>query len=106
MAEVILTPDAVEDIIEIYNYILERDGEEQAEAILNRLKKRVCGLDKLALCGKFPEELVPVGNRKVREVQEAPWRIFYRTDGDKVFVLSILDGRRAMQELLLERMVR
>ena len=106
MAKVTLTPEAIEDILEIYNYILERDGEEQAEAILSRLEKRAYSLDKLALRGKFPEELVPFGNRKVREVQETPWRIFYQSEGDEVFVISVLDGRRAIREILENRLLR
>jgi len=105
MAKVIVTPEAVEDILEIYNYILDRDGEEQAEAILGRLEEKVHSLDKLALRGKLPEELVPFGNRKIREVQEAPWRIFYRPEREEIFVLSVLDGRRAVKEMLENRLL-
>lgn len=106
MVKVILTPEAIEDILEIYNYILERDGEEQAESILSRLEKQAYSLNKLVQRGKFPDELVPFGNRKVREVQETPWRIFYRIEKNEVFVLAVLDGRRSMAELLLERLAR
>ena len=106
MPKVILTPEAIEDILEIYNYILERDGEERAESILNRLKKQAYSLNKLVQRGKFPDELVPFGNRKVREVQETPWRIFYKIEKNEVFVLAVLDGRRSMAELLLERLAR
>jgi toxin ParE1/3/4 len=100
MVEVTLTPGDMEDILEIYNYILGRDGEERAEAVLNRLEKKAYSLDKLALRGRFPEELAPFGNRKIREVQEAPWRIFYRIDEGKIYILAILDGRRALKEIL------
>ena len=106
MPNVILTPEAIEDILEIYTYILERDGEERAESILNRLEKQAYSLDRLAQRGKFPDELTPFGNRKIREVQEAPWRIFYRVEKNEVFVLAVLDGRRSMAELLLERLAR
>jgi len=100
MANITLTPEAIEDILEIYNYILEQDGEERAEAILNRLEQAAYSLDKLPLRGKLPEELVPFGNRKVREIQETPWRIFYRTEEKEIFVLRVLDGRRAVKEIL------
>ncbi len=105
MAEVVLTPEAIEDILEIYGYILERDGAEQAESILARLERRVRDLGALGLRGKFPEELAPFGNRKIREVQEAPWRIFYRPEGGKVFVLGVLDGRRSLREMLEQRLL-
>ena len=106
MAKVVLTPEAVEDILEIYNYILERDGEKGAESILSRLEKKACSLDTLVQRGKFPDELVPFGNRKIREVQETPWRIFYRVEKDEVLVLAVLDGRRSMAELLQDRLMR
>ena len=105
MGNVVLTPEAIEDILEIYAYILERDGEDRAEAILNRLEKTVCSLDRLPMRGKLPEDLVPFGNRKIREIQEAPWRIFYRPEGEEVFVLCVLDGRRAVREILEKRLL-
>lgn len=105
MAEVTLTPEAINDLVNIYSYIYEHDSQEQAESILNRLEERIHTLATLAMRGKLPEELTPFGNNKIREIQESPWRIFYRPEKDEVFVLSVLDGRRAMAELLLERLL-
>ncbi len=73
---------------------------------MKRLEKRAYSLDKLALRGKFPDELAPFGNRKIREMQEIPWRIFYQVEQNEVVILAVLDGRRAMEELLLERLAR
>lgn len=106
MAKVILTPEAIEDILEIYTYFLERDGEDHAEAIVNRLERKAYSLEKFALRGKFPEELVPFGNRKIREVQETPWRIFFRVESEEVVVLSVLDGRRNMSDVFLKKLAR
>lgn len=106
MPEVTLSPEAVEDILTVYNFILECDGEAPAEAILTRLETRCYSLDKSASRGKFPDELTPFGNQKIGEVRESQWRIFYRAELDKIIVLAVLDGRRSMQELLLERMAR
>ncbi len=41
-----------------------------------------------------------------RELIEGPWRIVYRYDERSVFVVSVLDGRRDLSSLLLERLVR
>ena len=103
--EVILVPEAMEDLVSVYIYIYEQDRKEQAEVILHRLEERIQSLETFFLRGKLPEELTPFGNNKIREIQEFPWRIFYRPEKDEVFVLSVLDGRRAMAELLLERLV-
>jgi toxin ParE1/3/4 len=39
-------------------------------------------------------------------VIERPWRIIYRTEADQVLVMAVLDGRRELRSLLLERLVR
>ncbi len=105
MAEVTLSPEAINDLVRLYTYIGEHDSREQAETILNRLEERIQTLATLAMRGRLPEELTPFGNTKIRDIQEFPWRIFYRPEKDAVIVLSVLDGRRAMGELLLERLV-
>ena len=106
MANVILTPEAIEDILEIYNYILEQDGEGRAETILNRLEKAAYSLAALPLRGKLPEDLAPFGNRKVREIQETPWRIFYRPEEKEIFVLRVFGGRRSVKEILEKHLLR
>ncbi|MDL2317061.1 type II toxin-antitoxin system RelE/ParE family toxin [Desulfovibrio sp. OttesenSCG-928-A18] len=98
MVKVILTPEAIEDVHEIYDYILERDGQERSETILNHLEKQAYSLNKLAQCGKLPDELVPFCYRKIREVQETPWRIFYRIEKNEVVVLAVLDGQAEQEQ--------
>jgi len=40
-----------------------------------------------------------------RELIVAPWRIIYRIENDTVYVLSIIDGRRNVEDLLLARLI-
>lgn len=105
MYKVIISPAAIDDLMGIYLYILENDGEEQAEDILTKLQDRILSLEQFPLRGKLPEELSPFGNTAIRELQEPPWRVFYRPEEHEVYVLSVLDGRRSMADLLLERLV-
>ena len=46
------------------------------------------------------------GIRNWRELIVKPYRIIYRIDEDTVNVLAVLDGRRDLQDLLLERLIR
>lgn len=41
-----------------------------------------------------------------RELLLKPWRIIYRIEGRKVYVLAVLDGRRNLEDILLERFIR
>lgn len=41
-----------------------------------------------------------------RELIVRPWRIIYRAEGDLVTVLALFDGRRDLEDVLLERLIR
>jgi hypothetical protein len=41
-----------------------------------------------------------------QELFEKPWRLIYRVELHRVLVVSVLDGRRSLEDLLLERFVR
>lgn len=106
MAEVQVAPEAVADISGIFEYLLEAEGLEAAEAVVEELDGTIKSLNALPERGKYPQELLSMGITLFRELQCAPWRIFYRVvDGD-VWVVAVLDGRRNVAQLLPERLVR
>ena len=55
--------------------------------------------------GAYPEELLLLDIREVREVYYIPYRIFYRIVGQIVQILAIADGCRDLQAFLVERML-
>ncbi|MFZ2170584.1 MAG: type II toxin-antitoxin system RelE/ParE family toxin, partial [Methylococcaceae bacterium] len=56
--------------------------------------------------GSIPKELLSLGIRQYRQVIEKPYRIIYETFVDKIVVHAVLDGRRDMQSLLMQRILR
>jgi toxin ParE1/3/4 len=44
--------------------------------------------------------------RSWRELVVKPYRILYRVSSDTVTVLAVFDGRRDLEDLLLERLLR
>jgi plasmid stabilization system protein ParE len=51
-------------------------------------------------------ELLRHGLAVWRELIVKPYRILYRIEGQTVYVLAVLDSRRDLEDLLLERLVR
>jgi toxin ParE1/3/4 len=51
-------------------------------------------------------ELERIGVCGYREIHFKPYRIIYQIAGQKVFIHCVLDGRRAMQEILERRLLR
>jgi len=51
-------------------------------------------------------ELAAVGVHTYRELVVSPWRLVYRISAKTVYVLAVLDGRRNIEDVLLDRLVR
>lgn len=78
----------------------------RAESILDRIIARGESLEILPERGRTPPELRTVGDRTRREVQEPPWRIIYRiTGGRTVEIHAVFDGRRSLEDVLMERIL-
>lgn len=104
--EVLFSEDAERDIEDIYRYIAASDGVASAERVLSGIEAACLGLSELPHRGHCPKELLPLGIRDYHEVHFKPYRIVYRITGRRVVIYCVLDGRRDMQSLLHERLVR
>ncbi len=102
---VILTPEAETDLVSIYACILRADGRDQAQKIKDQLKNVIRSRQSLPARGKCPPEMHLLGVDDFRELQSAPWRIFYYMDQDAVNVVAVLDGRRNIPEVLRKRLL-
>ena len=96
---------AVRDLEDTVSYIAV-DSPENAERVLDRLERRAATLGTAPTRGRVVPELVRFGMRTWRELVVKPYRLIYRIEGDTVTVLALLDGRRDLEDLLLERLVR
>jgi len=102
---VLWTRTARRDLDAIVAYIA-TDSIENAMSVLDRLQDRAESLRTAAERGRLVPELRSIGVHQYRELVERPWRIVYRMKPDSVMVLAVLDGRRDLESLLLERLVR
>jgi len=98
------TETAQGDLDLVVDFIAE-DSVENALAVLDRLEKRADALCLAAERGRVVPELKSLDVLQYRELIERPWRIIYRLEPDQVVILAVLDGRRDLRSLLLERLV-
>lgn len=96
---------ADEDLRGIIDYIA-RDDPAMAMTILRRLRDSASALKSLPCRGRIVPELKAFGITTYREILCLPWRLIYRIDGRRVFVLSVLDSRRNIEDILLDRLIR
>jgi len=97
--------EAVRDLEEIVGYVA-ADSPMNAKNLLTRLRSRVEALDVAPQRGRVVPELARFGIRSWRELVVKPHRIIYRVAKKEVYVLAIFDGRRDLEDVLLERLLR
>ncbi len=102
--EILWAAVAEKDLVRIVNYIAEEDAR-AALKILNRIKAGAAKLDRSPERGRIVPELLEHGISKYREIVIKPWRLIYRIEGEKVYVLAVVDGRRNVEDVLLERLL-
>lgn len=104
--KLLIDPLAKRDIVDIYNYVVESDSEESADRLLNNLENSCLNLEELPFRGHVPRELQGSGIKRFLEVHYKPCRIIYEIIDNIVYVHCVLDGRRNIQEILAERLLR
>lgn len=102
---VVWTEAATHDLIEIVSFAAQKDPAD-ARRLLLRLRSKADSLERSSQRGRVVPELALAGTRTWRELVVKPHRIVYRIRGDVVWVGAVLDGRRDLEELLLERLTR
>ncbi len=95
---------AENDLKGIIEYIAE-DSPANALKILKKIKQKASSLFTLPERGHIVPELQDQGILIYRELIVLPWRIIYRISETKVYVLSVLDARQNVEDILLKRLI-
>ena len=103
---VYLIEDAEKDLFDIYRYVARNDSASNANSLIEKLEKTILRLEQMPDRGHLPPELERIGVLEFREVFYKPYRIIYQITGKNVYVHCILDGRRDMQDMLQQRVLR
>ncbi len=104
--EILLSPEAEQDLRDIYAYMAAQAGQKRADDILDKLETAILLLETLPLRGNIPLELAVVGITRYRELHEYPWRIIYEPLRTEVRIHWIFDSRSDVAGQLTQKMLR
>ena len=94
---------AENDLMEIIEYIA-NDSLDNALQIFDEIKQHASSLYSFPERGRVVPELQEQGIYTYRELIIPPWRMIYRMSAKDVYVLSVLDSRRNVEDILLKRL--
>jgi plasmid stabilization system protein ParE len=102
--KVIWADIAENDLKNIIEYIAD-ENLLNVQKIFKKIKEKASSLYLLPNRGRLVPELKDQGILQYRELIHSPWRIIYRISENKVYVLSVLDARRNIEDILLKRLL-
>ena len=102
---VIWTETATRDLEGIVAYIAE-DSKQQAKKVLKQIRGKTATLRSSPSRRRIVPELLDFDLRSWRELILSTWRIIYLVESNAVFVDSVIDGRRDVEEVLMRRLLR
>ena len=94
---------AENDLKYIIEYIAD-DSPANAIKIFKKIKQKASLLTTYPERGRVVPELRDQGILQYRELIIPPWRVLYRISEKRVYVLSVLDSRRNIEDILLKRL--
>ncbi len=96
---------AENDLIAIIQFI-GNTSPQAAVDTFSKLKDKTADLVLFPERGRIVPELLAHGIGHYRELIIPPWRVIYRFSGDAVYVLAVIDSRRNVEDVLLDRLIR
>ncbi|MEI6971386.1 MAG: type II toxin-antitoxin system RelE/ParE family toxin [bacterium] len=98
MARLVWTEPALADLEAIADYIA-MDNPAAASRLVQRVFESVERLERFPSSGKRPPEMTRMS---CREIVVTPCRIFYRFEGDDVFLLHVMRAESLLRRWLIE----
>ena len=102
--EVVISQLAEIDINEIISYYLQKNRDTTLE-LYKRIKNRILELDNLPNKGRIVPELDKNGIHEFRELVEGNYRIVYSIHGMRVHILAVVDSRRNLDGILINKVI-
>ena len=99
-----ITESAENDLDEIIMFIAQNNPQ-NAIRIMDRIKTRIKTLENFPNKGSYVPELLAKNIKDYKQISEPPWKIIYKIDGKIVNVLTIIDSRRNLQDILVKKLL-
>jgi len=103
--EVSWTENAEYDLEEIIEYI-KTDSIEVAKNIFFEIKKKCDHLSIYPESRRIVPELQHIGILQYRELIYKRWRIVYKVENEKIYILIVVDSSRDIEDILFRRLLK
>jgi len=103
--EIIWSKDAGDELLEIISYIKYNTGKITAEKIFNKINDGVKKASENAAGRRIAPMLRNFGINDIHQLNISPWAIFYKVENNEMRIISIIDQRRNLEEILYKKII-
>ena len=103
--DIIWSKDAGDELLEIILYIKNNTGKITAEKIFKEINDKVKKASEHAEGRRIAPLLMNFGINDIHQININPWAIFYKVENNEMKIISIIDQRRNLEEILYRKIL-
>jgi len=103
--EIIWSKDAGDELSEIISYIKYNTGKMTAEKIYNKIIREITRISENPEGRRIAPLLREFGINYIHQFNISPWIIYYKLENNIMKIISIIDGRRNLEEILYKKII-
>ena len=103
--EIIWSKDAGDELLEIISYIKNNSGKITAKKIFQKIQNEIKRVSENAAGRRISPLLKKFGINDIHQLNIKPWILYYKTEDNIMKIISIVDGRRNLEEVLYKKII-
>jgi len=103
--KIIWSEDAGNELMDIISYINKNSGKIIAKNIHKKIMEKVEDTSQNATGRRMAPLLKEFGILDIHQININPWLIYYRIDKNFMKIISIIDMRRNLEEILYQKVI-
>ena len=103
--KIIWSKDAGNELTEIISYIKNNSGKIIAKNIHKKIMEKINNVSENAGGRRIAPLLKEFGIMDIHQININPWLIYYRVDNNLMKIISIIDMRRNLEEVLYQKIM-
>jgi plasmid stabilization system protein ParE len=104
--KVVILDSAEQDLKELRSYVVKNFSQTTWLKTYSKLKESIRNLATFPLLGAVPPELESLNLNQYRQIVSGMNRVIYEPRADAVYIYMIVDTRRDLETLLMQRLMR
>ena len=103
--EIIWSKDAGDELLDIISYIKYNAGKITAGKIYEKINEEIKKASENAKGRRIAPMLMKFGINDIHQLNINPWTLFYKVENNVMEIISIIDQRRNLEEILYKKVL-